>query len=270
MRNSGVPIILMIVVSALSINKSLAESNAQASVGRRIYVIGLGSENITAFPGGGNKSFSATLFPCAGCHGSDGRGRAEAGWQVPDIRNEVLGAEADKKIVAALKGTKDQQRMPRYKLGSNDTAALFAYLSVVGTDDAPEPGLTAQYIYLAVFLSEDFSSCHDAGALPKTSAASAVTIYNRLLKLRFDGGTKDAAFAALSVGATEQQNVEDMPIIEVPLSGRPQDCATIDEVLVNSLQPVISTFNRIGRLATRQKFVSEFRKHNTLTIRGMQ
>jgi hypothetical protein len=270
MRNSSVPIILLIVVSALSINKSLAESNPQASVGRRIYVIGLGSETIAAFPGGGNKSFSATLFPCAGCHGSDGRGRAEAGWQVPDIRHEVLGAEADKKIVAALNGTKDQQRMPRYQLGPNDTAALLDYLSVVGTDDAPEPGLTAQYIYLAVFLGEDFSSCLNTGSLPKTSAASAITSYNRLLKLRFDGGVKDAAFAALSIGATEHQNVEDMPIIEVPLSGGQYDCATIDEILVNSLQPVIGTFNRIGRLATRQKFVGEFRKHSTLTIRGAQ
>lgn len=270
MRNSGVPIILLIVVSALSVNKSLADSNLQASLGRRIYVMGVGSEAIAAFPGGRDKSFSATMFPCAGCHGSDGRGRAEAGWQVPDIRHEALGAEADKKIVAALNGTKDQQRMPRYQLGPNNTAALLAYLSVVGTEDAPEPGLTAQYIYLTVFLREDFSSCRNAGALPKTSAAVAITSYNRLLKLRFDGGAKDAAFAALSLGATEHQNVEDMPIIEVSLSGGSQDCVTIDEVLVNSLQPVIGTFNRIGRLATRQKFVSEFRKHSTLTIRGTQ
>ncbi len=270
MRNSGVPIILLIVVSALSVNKSLADSNFQASLGRRIYVIGVGNEAISAFPGGGNKSFSATMFPCAGCHGSDGRGRAEAGWQIPDIRHEVLGAEADKRIVAALSGTKDQQRMPLYQLGPIDTAALLAYLAVVGTEDAPEPGLTAQYIYLAVFLSKDFSSCRNAGALPKTSAAAAITSYNRLLKFGFDGEPKDTAFAALSLGATENQNVEDMPIIEVPLRGESQNCASVDEALVNSLQPVIGTFNRIGRLATRQKFVSDFRRHSTLKIRGTQ
>jgi hypothetical protein len=270
MRNNGVPITLLIVVSALSVNKSLADSNPQVSLGRRIYVIGVGSEAIAAFPGGSNKSFSATMFPCAGCHGSDGRGRAEAGWQVPDIRHEVLGAEADRRIVTALNVTKDQQRMPRYQLTPNDTAALLAYLSVVGSDDAAEPGLTAQYIYLAVFLPEKFSSCRNAGAFPKTSATAAITSYNRALQFRFNGGAKDASFAALSLGATEHQSIEDMPIIEVPLSDRQQDCATIDDVLVNSLQPVISTFNRIGRLATRQKFVAEFSKHSTLTIRATQ
>lgn len=270
MRNSGVPMILLIVVSVLSVNNSLADSNQQAALGRRIYVIGVGSEAIAAFPGGRDKSFSATMFPCAGCHGSDGRGRAEAGWQVPDVRHEILGAEADKRILAALNGTKDQQRMPRYQLGPTDTAALLAYMSVIGTDDASEPGLTAQYIYLAVFLGEDFSSCRNADALPKTSAATSITSYSRMFKFRFDDGAKGTAFAALSLSAAKNQNLEDMPIIEVPLDGEPQDCAAVDQVLYSSLQPIISTFNRIGRLATRQKFVSDFRKHSSLTIWGTQ
>jgi mono/diheme cytochrome c family protein len=54
--------------------------------GREIYFRGTAAgKEITALLDGGQTRIVASMFPCAGCHGADGRGKTEGGIAAPDI-----------------------------------------------------------------------------------------------------------------------------------------------------------------------------------------
>jgi len=124
---------------------------------------------------------SAAELPCLGCHGSDGRGRAEGGVTPSDIRlssltrpYEVIEGSGrrrapydERKIVRAVamgldaSGTPLHAVMPRYRLSREDAADLMAYLAVLGNE--PDPGLTEHAIRVGA-LGMGAAGDRDAGA----------------------------------------------------------------------------------------------------------
>src|SRR5690606_12018807 len=62
------------------------ELNAEEAAGQRIYRNGLSTSGgeIHARVGAGGTLLPASALPCAGCHGTDGRGRLEGGVAPPD------------------------------------------------------------------------------------------------------------------------------------------------------------------------------------------
>ena len=60
---------------------------AQELAGKRLYREGISSSDaqLTARVGASDMSVPASVLPCASCHGTDGRGRAEGGVRPPSL-----------------------------------------------------------------------------------------------------------------------------------------------------------------------------------------
>ncbi|HYC90409.1 MAG TPA: ABC transporter substrate-binding protein [Thermoanaerobaculia bacterium] len=132
--------------------------------GRRIYREGTGSAAMTARIGDGE--FGASLFPCATCHGADGRGVPEGSVEPADVRwsalakilvppdgrgrrrpryDETSFARALQQGVDAG-GNRLSPIMPRYRMDDADRADLAAYLKRLG--DEPQPGVSDTTLHL--------------------------------------------------------------------------------------------------------------------------
>ncbi|WP_376786945.1 c-type cytochrome, partial [Pseudomonas soli] len=59
----------------------------QELAGKRLYREGVSSSDaqLLARVGPGDMSVPASVLPCAGCHGNDGRGRSEGGVRPPSL-----------------------------------------------------------------------------------------------------------------------------------------------------------------------------------------
>ena len=70
------------------------ELSVQEKRGKQIYVHGESTSGapITARVARGATPIQASLLPCAGCHGEDGKGRPEGGVSPSDIRWKILAA----------------------------------------------------------------------------------------------------------------------------------------------------------------------------------
>jgi ABC-type branched-subunit amino acid transport system substrate-binding protein len=168
--------------------------SAAAARGKQIYSTGTGPAGgaLTAVLGEGGAEVPASALPCAGCHGSDGRGGKEGGVRPSDLTREALRqpaagggdgrrrpAYSDPSLIRAVTmgidpaGNALQVAMPRYRLTRQDAADLLAYLERLGHE--AEPGLTAGEIRLGVLLP--------GGARPE-SAAQAVAV-RAVLEARF-------------------------------------------------------------------------------------
>lgn len=116
----------------------------QQQRGRAVYTDGRGDASI------GGKVLPAKLFPCASCHGENGRGQREAGTGVADItppmlaRAATVGERARPAYTAAMlrhaiaagsdsAGQPLDRAMPRYRLKERDASDLLAYLAILDT-----------------------------------------------------------------------------------------------------------------------------------------
>lgn len=128
--------------------------------GREIYLHGQGTgKPMTAYFGAdGAGEISASVVPCASCHGADGRGVPEGTVAPSDIRWSVLAkpfvwsdgsrhrprydeamlTRAVRRAIDAA-GTPLFAVMPRYGIDDHDLADLLGYLRRLG--DEPQPGL---------------------------------------------------------------------------------------------------------------------------------
>ncbi len=137
-----------------------AEAAARGSLerGRRIYKTGQGEpgQEIDAVLGSSNAPTAAASLACAGCHGDDGRGRAEGGIEPPALTWGILTNPAgardrfgrtrppyDRALLsrAIALGIDPAGRdlgpgMPRYRLSIDQMSDLLAYLECLGTDPA--------------------------------------------------------------------------------------------------------------------------------------
>lgn len=155
---------------------ALASGQAWADplqLGEAVYARGETASN-QATIGNEHRPAPASLFPCANCHGADGRGSTEAGFTAPSIRWQDLdyryrtqpGADlattphyTKAHLQAALShgrnsaGAPLATLMPRYTLSEAEWNGLILYLTQL--EQQAEPGITEQGIKIAIVLPQD-------------------------------------------------------------------------------------------------------------------
>jgi hypothetical protein len=162
-----------IVYVAVIVTAARTERAPDHSAGRQIYVSGSGksAHPITASVAG-SSDLSATLLPCANCHGADGRGIAEGGV----VSSNITWLELTKPYKAATPngrrrpayneqslrravmegidsaGNPLHAAMPRYAMSPEDLSDLVAYLKVLGQEGVP--GVTATSVRVGTIVPE--------------------------------------------------------------------------------------------------------------------
>jgi len=146
-----------------------AQTVPPEEAGMQIYAKGESpsQSSLEAVLGEGSTTVPATLMPCAGCHGADGRGRPEGGVTPSDITWSVLTrpyrsddslarrrpAYDAESLRRALRegidpaGNELGATMPRYRISDGDLDSLIKYIKRLGV--ANDPGLTATTIRAA-------------------------------------------------------------------------------------------------------------------------
>ena len=175
---AGIPLLLYAIGAILAIVVMTqpakgADLTTQQEHGRQIYQSGISpaGNKIEAVLSDGETKLPASFFPCAKCHGENGRGGAEGGvtaaeitwhaltkpYQVvradgrsrPPYRRESLLVRAITKGLDAG-GKPLNPVMPRYRMSIEDAQSLVAYLKVVGL--TAEIGVTAEAVKIGVIL----------------------------------------------------------------------------------------------------------------------
>ncbi|MEK6372205.1 MAG: c-type cytochrome [Acidobacteriota bacterium] len=162
--------------------------------GRAIYHRGEGVSEIVAVVG--DARLAASAVPCAGCHGPDGRGKAEGGVTPPDLRHAALtrpyAAPYDDRLLrrAITRGISSSGKelssvMPRYQMTRADLDALVAFLNTLG--DEAVPGVGDHSIRAGVFLPPDRRAASIRAAVGEWAGAFNARggVYGRLLEVRF-------------------------------------------------------------------------------------
>lgn len=147
----------------------------EEAAGKRIYLHGSGSSDaaIQALVGVAGTSLPATSLPCAGCHGSDGRGKAEGGVRPPDITWRRLSAPNGQRPASGRQhpayddgafaralgegldpaGNRLNPAMPRFVMSLRDMRNLTAYIKRLDADR--DPGLHDEVLRLGTLLPAD-------------------------------------------------------------------------------------------------------------------
>lgn len=174
--------------------------DADEAAGRRLYQDGLSSSGgeVLALVGAAGTPLPAASLPCAGCHGSDGRGRPEGSVRPPDITwrrlskpytqtvngrtypayDEAALARAIEKGVDPA-GNRLDPAMPRFVLSAGDMARLIAYLR--GLETRQEPGVSAERLRIGTLLP-------GAGALAEQSRTVAALLQGMVAMVNQNGG----------------------------------------------------------------------------------
>jgi len=184
--------------------------------GRRIYVEGEAESGvpITAIVSRGGTPVPASILPCVGCHGEDGKGRPEGGVVPPDITWQSLGAPYghehdygrkhpafDESSVARAvilgidpAGNALDAAMPRYEMPEAEMADLVAYLKRISDD--LDPGLTSTEIRIGSVLPLSGDDAPLGQAMQKVLEAEIADINRaggihgrRLALATLDGGS---------------------------------------------------------------------------------
>lgn len=103
--------------------------------------------------------FSATEFACVNCHGVDGEAGQEGEVSIPAINAPQLLARnsASSVLKVITQGLSNRQQvvspaMPRYTLSRAQGQALLRYLSILGSAEDPDPGVTDAEVHFASLL----------------------------------------------------------------------------------------------------------------------
>ncbi|MCU1257070.1 MAG: Extracellular ligand-binding receptor [Candidatus Angelobacter sp.] len=153
---------LLTVANLLGSARLVGQELAAQEAGKRIYLTGESPsyKPLEAVLGEGSTVVSATLMPCASCHGREGKGRTEGGivpsditWSAltrPSSVDNELGRRRPGYDVKSLRkvlregvdsgGNELGPVMPRYRIADEDLAYLIDYLQLVGRQN--DPGLT--------------------------------------------------------------------------------------------------------------------------------
>ncbi len=193
--------------------------------GRQIYRTGESptGEPIVALVGPDDLEMPASSFPCASCHGSDGRGKEEGGIRPSNLQWHALtkpyavagpsGRRHPPYTPALLKraitmGTDPARQrlnpvMPRYRLSLRDADDLIAYIARLGTDD--DPGLTDDSITLGLLLpqSAEGKAIRDALGAYFDTVNAAGGIFGRRVRLTEEG--EPFAIVAAHISGRERE-----------------------------------------------------------------
>ncbi|TBW09025.1 c-type cytochrome [Azotobacter chroococcum] len=138
------------------------ELTPEEAAGRRLYREGLGAGDtpVEARVGPAGTAMPASVLPCAGCHGSDGRGRPEGAVRPPEITWRRLATARPAYDAAGLAralgegldpaGERLDPAMPRFVMSWRDLANLGAYLKRLEEDR--DPGLHETRLRLGTLL----------------------------------------------------------------------------------------------------------------------
>jgi ABC-type branched-subunit amino acid transport system substrate-binding protein/mono/diheme cytochrome c family protein len=172
-----------LVALLLALTAAAGELTPAQQRGKRLYLGGESSagRKVTALIGADDLEVAATVVPCAGCHGRDGRGKPEGGVRPANVQWDALVHAAAngtrpaytkpllKRAIAmgvGPAGTHLQNTMPRYRMAIEDMNDLLAYLEVLSSDR--EPGLTDDAVRIGAVLPPDHG---EARAVRETLAA---------------------------------------------------------------------------------------------------
>jgi ABC-type branched-subunit amino acid transport system substrate-binding protein len=197
--------------------------SAAAERGRVLYRTGesaTGGE-VIAVLGDGAVQIPAASFPCATCHGEDGRGRAEGGALPSDLTWPALTRPYEVKTGDRRRGPYDEAKltraialgvdpsgnrldsvMPRYRMSKQDADDLVAYLRRLGRD--ADPGVSEDAVRLGVLLAPEGPGDDAAWAVRSTLEAGAAKVnaaggvYQRRLELVYHRLPADAGERAAS------------------------------------------------------------------------
>jgi hypothetical protein len=194
------PAAAAIVLAAASLVAAprLTEQEAR---GKQIYLHGesRNGKPITALMGDGGVEVPATIVPCASCHGTDARGRDEAGVRPSNLRWDVLTRPYDAPgqrthppyTRAAIKravtmgldpaGHKLQSAMPKYRMSLAQMEDLIAYLQKLPQDS--DPGLTDDSVRLGVVVSNPSARSLVETYISRVNQAGG--LFGRKIELRF-------------------------------------------------------------------------------------
>lgn len=161
--------LLLLVSVTMAHGEQLSD---QALRGKRIYVAGESESGspINAIVSRGGASIAASILPCVGCHGDDGKGRPEGGVVPSDVTwtrlTAAYGHEHDygrshpafdeRSVAIAIIAGEDPAKnsldtaMPRYDMSEADMADLIAYLQHI--EDDLDPGLNEDTIRVGSIL----------------------------------------------------------------------------------------------------------------------
>jgi len=183
---------------------------AEEQRGKEIYYRGTASgKEIFALLDGGQTRVNASVIPCAGCHGADGRGKNEGGVAAPDItwaaltkpysvprpdgRSRPPYTESSVKRAIAMGMDSGGQPllpvMPRFQLSYQDANDLVVFLKQLG--QVADPGVFDSSIRIGIVLPqpERLPALHDA--IRKSLSTyfddinNAGGIYSRRIELKF-------------------------------------------------------------------------------------
>lgn len=162
----------MRVAMAAAVMAAMAmPAHTSPAAGKKIYVSGKGKAPITASVAG-SSPMSATLVPCANCHGADGRGKPEGGVVPTNItwleltkpyraatpngrRRPAYNEQTFRRAVVEgidSAGNRLHAAMPRYAISREDLSDLVAYLKVLGGEAVP--GVTANAVRVGTIVPD--------------------------------------------------------------------------------------------------------------------
>jgi ABC-type branched-subunit amino acid transport system substrate-binding protein len=170
---TGVCFLLVVYLLEMFSSSAWAlELTANEQAGKRLYRLGVSASDaqLVARVGASGMSVPASVLPCASCHGTDGRGRAEGGVRPPslDWQRLALGqgerqsngrsypAYSDGTLARAIQhgvdpaGNRLDVAMPRFELTLADQRNLTAYLKRLGEER--DPGVEEGVLRLGTLL----------------------------------------------------------------------------------------------------------------------
>ncbi|MDR6712412.1 ABC-type branched-subunit amino acid transport system substrate-binding protein [Pseudomonas hunanensis] len=187
---------LSLCSAALALDLTPAEH-----AGKRLYREGVasGDAQVVARVGVGDMSVPASVLPCAGCHGRDGRGRSEGGvrpssldWQrlsagqgLRQANGRSYAAYTDASLARAIQhgldpaGNRLDPAMPRFDMSLADQRNLTAYLKRLG--DERDPGVEPNVLRLGTLLPA-------SGPLAEAGRVVRAVLDDGLAQLNQQGG----------------------------------------------------------------------------------
>jgi ABC-type branched-subunit amino acid transport system substrate-binding protein len=220
--------------------------------GKRIYLEGspVSGGEITAKLDRKGAAIPASIVPCGGCHGPEGRGRPEGGINPPNITWEVLTKSRSidrarspkhppyterllrRAILAGVDsgGAPLADIMPRYQMRVADLNDLIAYLRVLGSDS--DLGISSSEVRVGVILppGQDFSETREAVITVLNAYAQKINqaggIFDRKLTIRFFEPPEDRSTRARQTALfLDRENI--FVLMSSFLSGSEEEIASL-------------------------------------------
>lgn len=218
----------------LSCAVAAIELTPAEQAGKRLYREGVSSSDaqVMARVGASDMLVPASVLPCAGCHGNDGRGRAEGSVRPPslDWQRLALGqgdrqangrsypAYAEGSLARAVQqgldpaGNRLDPAMPRFVLSMADQRNLTAYLKRLGEER--DPGVEESLLRVGTLLPER-GPLAEAGRVVRAVLEDGIEQLNRqggmhgrrLQLVSLDPGADEASAERALARLTQQERV---------------------------------------------------------------